>query len=187
MTLWAKMFSSWSTRRRRSARNCCCVLRRSISLACTRSSTSRMETILGATSPRRTSTVARKSANASGVPSSVARSSGSAGPNPPFWSFSTNSALASVRNGFGSSPTRMTAMRQISTLGTTPGLRSRGATPARISEDFPAPLSPTMSRKGILAGADRAPYCVWATLCSCSTARVILRSRPKKIAACAAS
>jgi len=36
----------------------------------------------------------------------------------------------------------------------TPGAVNRGANPARISDDFPAPLSPTMSRNGTLRGAE---------------------------------
>lgn len=151
----AKMFSGWSTRSSRFALRRIWVFRWSRSRSCTRRSACRIGFAAGVrfrapTVPPRASTLARSCA-CSGPPIS-----GSACRNPPIWSSGTSNALARVRNGSGSSPIRATAIRKTSTFGVTPGVTSRGATPARISDDFPAPLSPTIRRNGTFLGLDRA-------------------------------
>src|ERR1700730_3550434 len=102
-------------------------------------------------------------------------------PNPPASSDFpvTNSARASERNGFKSSPTRLIAVRHMSAPGTAPAAVRRGARPARIRDDLPEPLSPTMSRNAMPRGPEGPLRSPSATLLSCSMARVTLRSRPK--------
>ena len=62
-----------------------------------------------------------------------------------------SSASASASNGRG--PGRTTATRQASTSAATPAAVSRGTSPARTSDDLPAPPGPTTSRNGCLRSA----------------------------------
>jgi hypothetical protein len=51
----------------------------------------------------------------------------------------------------------MSATRQTPTDVTTPGVTKRGIRPARVSEDFPPPLAPTIHRNGVPRSAAAHP------------------------------
>ena len=92
---------------------------------------------------------------------------------------SANSAVASARIGSACPSLGFSrATRQTSTEATTPGVVSRGISPARASEDLPVPLAPTISRNGVPRSDAAARR---------RRASSMARARPKNTAACSAS